>query len=108
MDEVCWELCKSNYIKRDNPVLPDDCVYMLFRIFCMLGEMVENDKVLPEVVMAAVEVESATFRFMSSLGQGTEFSLFFCHFYLPGSSMCVVYSFGIGLIWYHNCFLRVL
>ena len=28
--------------------------------------------VLPEVVMAATEVESAIFRFMSSLGQGTD------------------------------------
>ena len=44
VDEVCWELCKSNYIERDNPILPDDCVFMLFRIFCMLGEMVENDR----------------------------------------------------------------
>lgn len=72
VDEVCWELCKSNYIERDNPFLPDDCVFMLFRIFCMLGEMVENDRGMPEVVMAAAEVESATFRFMSSLGQGTD------------------------------------
>ena len=31
----------------------------------MLGEMVENDRGMPEVVMAAAEVESATFRFMS-------------------------------------------
>lgn len=72
VDEVCWELCKSNYIERDNPLLTDECVFMLFRIFCMLGDMVENDRVLPEVVMAATEVESAIFRFMSSLGQGTD------------------------------------
>ena len=62
VDEVCWEVCKSNYLERDNPLLPDDCVYMLFRIFCMLGEMVENDKGLLEVVMAAAEVENASFR----------------------------------------------
>jgi len=72
VDEVCWEVCKSNYLERDNPLLPDDCVYMLFRIFCMLGEMVENDKGLLEVVMAAAEVENASFRFMSSLGQGAD------------------------------------
>ena len=70
VDEVCWDLCKSNYIERDNPILPNDCVFMLFRIFCMLGEMVENDSGMPEVVMAAAEVENAAFRFMSSLGQG--------------------------------------
>ena len=44
VDEVCWELCKTNYIERDNPLLTDECVFMLFRIFCMLGEMVENDR----------------------------------------------------------------
>lgn len=62
VDEVCWELCKSNYIERDNPLLPDDCVFMLFRIFCMLGDMVENDQGMPEVVMAAAEVENCAFR----------------------------------------------
>ena len=65
VDEVCWEVCKSNYIERDNPLLTDECVFMLFRIFCMLGEMVENERGMPEVVMAAAEVESATIRFMS-------------------------------------------
>ena len=44
VDEVCWDICKSNYIERDNPILPDDCIFMIFRIFCMLGEMVENDR----------------------------------------------------------------
>ena len=62
VDEVCWDLCKSNYIERDNPLLPDDCVFMIFRFFCMLGEMVENDRGMPEVVMAAAEVENAAFR----------------------------------------------
>ena len=66
VDEICWELCKSNYIERDNPLLPDDCVYMLFRIFCMLGDMVENDKGMPEVVMAAAEVENAAFRYYNN------------------------------------------
>ena len=44
IDEVCWALCSSNYLERDNPAFPDDCVYKLFRIFCMLGDMVENDE----------------------------------------------------------------
>merc|ERR1712111_159724 len=34
--------------------------------------MVENDKGMPEVVMAATEVENAAFRFMTSLGQGPD------------------------------------
>jgi hypothetical protein len=31
VDETCWEVCKTNYLERDNPLFPDDCVYMLFR-----------------------------------------------------------------------------
>lgn len=72
LDDVFWTLCKSHYLERDNPVFPDDCVFKLFRIFCMLGEMVENDEGQIEVVMAAAEVESVTHRFLTSLGRGTE------------------------------------
>jgi hypothetical protein len=72
VDETCWEVCKTNYLERDNPLFPDDCVYMLFRIFSMLGDMVENDKGMPQIVMAASEVENAAYRFMSSLGQGAD------------------------------------
>ena len=43
LDEVFWNISKSHYIARDKPIFPDDCVYKLFRIFCMIGEMVEND-----------------------------------------------------------------
>ena len=43
LDEVFWNISKSHYIERDKPIFPDDCVYKLFRIFCMIGEMVEND-----------------------------------------------------------------
>jgi len=41
--QVCWQLCSPSYLERDNPVFPDDCVYQLFRVFSMLGDMVEND-----------------------------------------------------------------
>ena len=44
LDEVSWSLCKKHYTERDNPIFPDDCVFLLFRIFCMLGELVENEK----------------------------------------------------------------
>ena len=29
---------------RSNPVFPDSCVFQLFRIFCMLGELVEDEQ----------------------------------------------------------------
>ena len=50
LDEVFWNICKSHYIERDKPIFPDDCVYKLFRIFSMLGEMVENDDGQIEVI----------------------------------------------------------
>ncbi len=92
IDEVCWTLCSPNYLERDNPIFPDDCIYKLFRIFCMLGDMVEDDtgKIevlehmpaqadnpaisfsLCQVIMAAGEVENAAYQFMMSLGRGSD------------------------------------
>ena len=43
VDKVCWEICSGHYLERDNPIFPDSCVYNIFRVFSMLGEMVEND-----------------------------------------------------------------
>jgi hypothetical protein len=43
LDEACWSFCSQNYSTRDNPVFPEECIYQLFRIFCMLADMVEND-----------------------------------------------------------------
>ena len=39
----------QNYKTRDNAVFPEECTYQLFRIFCMLADMVENDQGLIEV-----------------------------------------------------------
>jgi len=72
LDDVFWSVCKSHYIERDNPIFPADCVYKLFRVFSMLGEMVENDDGQIEVAMAAGEVENVAHRFLTSLGRGTE------------------------------------
>jgi hypothetical protein len=49
LDAVCWGLCGQSYVERDNPVFPEDCVFKLFRIFCMLGDMVENERGQVEV-----------------------------------------------------------
>ena len=39
----------QNYKTRDNAIFPEECTYQLFRIFCMLADMVENDEGLIEV-----------------------------------------------------------
>lgn len=72
LDEVSWSFCSLNYKTRDNAVFPEECTYQLFRIFCMLADMVENDQGLIEVVMAAGEVENVAYQFMMNLGRGVE------------------------------------
>lgn len=44
IDEVCWLICKKNYVQRDNALLSDACVYQLFRVFCLLGDLVPDPK----------------------------------------------------------------
>ena len=62
IDEVCWSVCSTNYVERDHPVFPEECLYQLFRIFSMLGDMVENDEGLVEVIAAAGEVENVAYQ----------------------------------------------
>lgn len=42
IDEVCWLVCKKAYLERDNAILPEDCVYELFRVFCLLADLVPD------------------------------------------------------------------
>lgn len=44
IDEVCWLICKKNYVQRENALLSDACVYQLFRVFCLLGDLVPDPK----------------------------------------------------------------
>ncbi|XP_069688994.1 differentially expressed in FDCP 6 homolog isoform X3 [Periplaneta americana] len=44
IDEVCWLVCRKRYLEqREKPVFKDHCVYKLFRIFCLLAELVPDD-----------------------------------------------------------------
>jgi hypothetical protein len=44
IDEVCWLVCQKRYLdQRERPVFQDHCVYKLFRIFCLLAELVPDD-----------------------------------------------------------------
>jgi hypothetical protein len=44
IDEVCWLVCQKRYLdQRARPVFQDHCVYKLFRIFCLLAELVPDD-----------------------------------------------------------------
>eukprot|EP00092_Neocalanus_flemingeri_P011175 GFUD01012038.1.p1 GENE.GFUD01012038.1~~GFUD01012038.1.p1 ORF type:complete len:586 (+),score=193.29 GFUD01012038.1:46-1803(+) len=72
IDEVCWLICNPPYLERSNPVYPDCCVIQLWRIFCMLGEMVEDEDGRLEVVLAASEVETIAYQFMIGMGKGED------------------------------------
>ncbi|XP_075220283.1 differentially expressed in FDCP 6 homolog [Lycorma delicatula] len=70
IDEVCWLICKKNFILRNNPILPDQCVYSLFRVFCLLAELVPNPKQKDvfQVVMHTSEVALVASQLVTSLG----------------------------------------
>jgi len=72
IDEVCWLICNPQYLERSSRTFPECCVLQLWRIFCMLGEMVEDEDGRLEVVLAASEVETIAHQFMTGMGQGED------------------------------------
>ncbi|XP_028157419.1 differentially expressed in FDCP 6-like isoform X2 [Ostrinia furnacalis] len=42
ISEVCWLVCRKNLLGRDKPVFGDDSVFKLFRIFCLLADLVQD------------------------------------------------------------------
>ena len=78
-----------------------------FNLFFLLLKYVNKNNlyfflVLPEVAMAATEVESAIFRFMSSLGQGTDWDP---EEFDSICEMIPAFKFGI-LVTGENCFWK--
>jgi len=71
MENVCWLICKQPYTERGSPMLSENCVKQIWRIFCMLGELIiEEETGNLEVIMAAREVELVFQQFLSCLGTG--------------------------------------
>ena len=50
----------------------DDCVLQLWRIFCHLAELVEDEESRLEVALAASEVEIIAKQFMAALGKSDD------------------------------------
>ncbi|KAF7995151.1 hypothetical protein HCN44_004623 [Aphidius gifuensis] len=46
IEDICWILCRKMFVERQNPIFNDDCVYKLFRIFCLLGEIQSIQKTI--------------------------------------------------------------
>lgn len=70
IDEVCWLICKKKILLRNNPILPDKCVYSLFRVFCLLADLVPDPKQkdVYHVVMHTSEVALVASQLVTSLG----------------------------------------
>ncbi|KAL7303628.1 hypothetical protein TKK_0003774 [Trichogramma kaykai] len=69
VDEICWLVCRKQYLDRSNPLYTDASVYQLFRIFCLLAE-VETDTLEGGyiVTMHSDEVARIASQLASSLG----------------------------------------
>ncbi|XP_013145039.1 PREDICTED: switch-associated protein 70-like [Papilio polytes] len=44
ISEVCWFVCRKSLLSRDKPVFGDDSVFKLFRIFCLLADLVQDSE----------------------------------------------------------------
>ncbi|KPI95683.1 Differentially expressed in FDCP 6-like [Papilio xuthus] len=44
ISEVCWFVCRKSLLGRDKPVFSDDSVFKLFRIFCLLADLVQDSE----------------------------------------------------------------
>nr|CAD7194196.1 unnamed protein product [Timema douglasi] len=68
IDEVCWLVCKKHYLHREHIVFSDSCVYKLFRIFCLLADLVPESSQVFQVLLAAPEVGNVAAQLVASLG----------------------------------------
>ncbi|XP_047503933.1 differentially expressed in FDCP 6-like isoform X1 [Pieris napi] len=42
ISEVCWFVCRKNLLTREKPIFADNSVFKLFRIFCLLADLVQD------------------------------------------------------------------
>lgn len=67
--EICWLLCRKKYLERDHKVFSDLSMFQIFRIFCVLAELVpDNDKTNYQVVLHPSEATTIAQKLASSLG----------------------------------------
>lgn len=68
--EICWLVCRKRYLQRAHKVFSDDAVYQLYRIFCVLAELVPNPQLEHsyQVLLHPSEVSSIAQTIANSLG----------------------------------------
>lgn len=40
--EVCWLICRKHFLFRDKRIFSDDSVFQIFRVFCVLAELIPD------------------------------------------------------------------
>ncbi|KAJ1531616.1 hypothetical protein ONE63_000288 [Megalurothrips usitatus] len=68
VDEVCWLVCKKDLLTRENTLLPDESVFQLFRVFCMLSDLVQDSQETFQVLMHSSEVGKVVSEIVNSVG----------------------------------------
>ncbi|XP_018561110.1 switch-associated protein 70 [Anoplophora glabripennis] len=68
--EVCWLVCRKKYLQRDQKIFTDESIFQIFRIFCVLAELIpdENNENTYQVLLHPTEVCSLAQTLASSLG----------------------------------------
>ncbi|XP_060521905.1 switch-associated protein 70-like [Cylas formicarius] len=44
ISEVCWLVCRKKYLNRENHVFTCEVIFQIYRIFCVLGELVPDQQ----------------------------------------------------------------
>ncbi|KAJ8980974.1 hypothetical protein NQ317_013428 [Molorchus minor] len=68
--EVCWLVCRKKYLKRDHKTFTDDSIFQIFRIFCVLAELIpdQHNENTYQVLLNPSEVCHIAQTLASSLG----------------------------------------
>lgn len=45
ISDVCWLVCRKRYLQRDYKIFTDEAIYQIFRIFCVLAELIPDSNV---------------------------------------------------------------
>jgi switch-associated protein 70 len=71
IEEVCWLVCRKNFVETTKHLYSSDCIYKLFRIFCMLSDLHEEnagENKMCRVTLHASEVLHILQQLLQSLG----------------------------------------
>lgn len=68
--EICWLICRKQYLERENSIFQDDTIFQIFRIFCVLAELTPDNNIENsyQVLLHPSEVCSIAQNLATSLG----------------------------------------